>query len=104
MNELQARCTDGRWVALDGTPLCAARPGSPGRALLGVRAEHVAPRGGGHEGTVEVVEDAGHQKLLIVRLAGARMHVVAPRDLDVHPGAAIRPRIDPERVVVWSGR
>jgi multiple sugar transport system ATP-binding protein len=104
MNEIEARSSEGRWFALDGTPLCAAPPGAPARALLGVRAEHVAPLGGEHEATVEVVEDAGHQKLLVVRLAGTRVHVVAPRELEVRPGAAIRPRIDPGRVVVWSGR
>jgi ABC-type sugar transport system ATPase subunit len=101
MNELAARRAGPTWVAEDGTPLCAAAPEAPARALLGVRAEHVSASGGTHAAVLEVVEDLGPHKLLVARFAGSRLHVLAPRALAVAPGQAIHPRLDEHRVVVW---
>jgi len=103
MNELLARRAGGQWLAeSDGTPLCAARTGGGERARLGFRPEHVAPEGGSAEAEVQVVENAGHQTILVVSLAGARLHLLVPRTFVARPGDRIRPRIDAERVVVWS--
>jgi len=101
MNEFAARRREGRWVAEDGTPLCAAPDAGPERARLGVRAEHVALAGGTAPATVEVVEDAGAHLVLVARFAGQRVHCLAPRAAPLAPGAVIHPRIDPERVVLW---
>jgi multiple sugar transport system ATP-binding protein len=101
MNELEATNEGGRWRAADGTELCAAAPGAPRRALLGVRAEHLAPEGGPAPATLELVEDAGHQKLLVARFAGTRVHLAAPRTSVWKPGDVLHPRLDPAHVVVW---
>jgi ABC-type sugar transport system ATPase subunit len=72
------------------------------RALLGVRAEHVAPSGGPAPARVEVVENTGPAQLLLARFAGTRIHVLVPRALALRPGDTLHPRLDPERVVCWS--
>ena len=102
MNELKAERRDGQWVACDGTALCPAAPGGPARALLGVRAEHVAPEGGSVAAVLEVVEDAGPHRILVARFAGTRIHLLAPRTFAALPGQAIHPRIAAERVVLWD--
>ncbi|HEX6885190.1 MAG TPA: ABC transporter ATP-binding protein [Planctomycetota bacterium] len=103
MNALAARREGATWVAeADGTPLCAAAAGAPARALLGVRAEHVAPAGGTHPATVEVLEDTGPHQLVVARFAGTRLHLLVGRDLELAPGRTIHPRIDPARVVTWA--
>jgi multiple sugar transport system ATP-binding protein len=102
MNEFEAVNADGRWHAQDGTDLCPAAPGAPARALLGVRAEHLAPEGGPAPATLELVEDAGHQKLLVARFAGTKVHLTAPRTSAWKPGDRLHPRLDPAHVVVWS--
>jgi len=101
MNEFAARRERGRWVAEDGTELCTADSAGAERARLGVRAEHVAPEGGPSAAPIEVVEDAGHQKIVVVRLAGTRVHLIAPRTSALRPGQVLHPRIDPARVIVW---
>ena len=103
MNEFAARCADSRWVAeSDGTRLCPARASPGQRARLGVRPEHVSPEGGSAPAEVEVVENAGHQTILLARFAGTRIHLLVPRNYAVRPGDRIHPRIEGERVVVWS--
>ena len=103
MNEFEVVRRDGQWLAAaDGTPLCAARSSGPERALLGVRAEHIAPAGGLGAAVVEVVEDTGPQRVLVVRFAGTRAHLLAPRALAVRPGDTIYPCLSPANTVVWS--
>jgi len=118
MNEIRARRTADGWVAeADGSPLASLRPGqSPGerdgeRALLGIRPEHVqlapddgpaAPGAPAPVAEVRVVEDAGHQRILVADLAGTRLHLVAPRDSSLQPGQRIRLRLDPEHLVLWD--
>ncbi len=102
INVFEARLASDNWIANDGTLLCPARAGSHGRALLGVRPEHLAPEGGASEARVEVVEDTGPHQVLVASWAGTRAHLLAPRAWSVQPGQAIRPRIDPARVIVWS--
>jgi ABC-type sugar transport system ATPase subunit len=103
MNELPVRRANGHWIAeADGTVLCPAPLEGPERALLGVRAEHVAPEGGAGAAVVEVVEDAGPHRVVVARFAGARVHLFAPRSLDVRPGDTIHPRVSAAHVVEWS--
>jgi len=101
MNELEARREGSRWRAPDGTDLGPAPSGAPERAQLGVRAEHIDPTGGPNEATIELVEDAGHQKLLVLRFAGTRLHVAVPRTSSWRTGDVCHPRLAPEHVVVW---
>ena len=102
MNEIDAQQVDGQWRASDGTVLCRAAPGAPARARRGVRAEHVAPEGGATPAELELVEDAGHQKILVARFAGTRLHLAAPRASAWKPGDVVHPRLDAARVVVWA--
>ena len=101
MNAIPARRAGAEWRALDGTPLCAAS-GTLERATLGVRPEHVAVEGGTSEGVVEVAEDLGPARVLLVRWAGVELHALVSRDHASRPGDRVRPRLDPARVVVWD--
>jgi multiple sugar transport system ATP-binding protein len=101
INLFEAHCDGERWFAREGTPLCAAQGEAVGAGLLGVRPEHLAPFGGDDEGRVLVVEDTGPARILLVRWAGADVHLCAPRELELKPGDAVAPRIDPTRVLVW---
>jgi len=101
MNELEARREGGRWLAPDGTVLCEAGGDGPDRARLGIRPEHVEPAGGPAGATVEVVENAGHQTIVVARFAGARLHLALPRSAALRPGDELRPRLDARHVVVW---
>ncbi len=101
INVLRARRVGGTWLASDGTPLCEARGATPDEADLGIRPEHVAATGGDRAATVEVVEDTGPTRVVLVRFAGAPLHVLAPRSFAIRPGDEIRPRIDASRVIVW---
>ena len=103
INLFEAHCDGARWFARDGTPLCDAQGEPPGAGMVGVRPEHLSPFGGDAEGRVLVVEDTGPARILLVRWAGADVHVLAPRDLEVNLGDALAPRIDPTRAVVWRG-
>lgn len=89
------------WRAADGTWLAPASTDAPVSAQLGVRAEHVAAQGGPHSARIEVVEDLGHARVVLARFAGASLHLFVPRDFEARPGAELRPRLDPGRVVVW---
>jgi multiple sugar transport system ATP-binding protein len=103
VNELPAVRRDGRWLArADGTVLCPASGVGAEQALLGVRAEHVEPEGGQGAAMVEVVENTGPHQVLVARFAGTRIHLLAPRSFTARPGQTIHPRIDPERVILWS--
>ncbi len=101
INLFEAHCDGARWFARDGTPLCEARGEAPGAGLIGVRPEHLAVFGGEGEGRVLVVEDTGPARILLVRWAGADVHLLAPRELELAPGDAVAPSVDPTRVLVW---
>jgi len=101
INLIEAQRRAGRWHAADGTPLAPARDAAPERALLGVRPEHIAPTGGDSEAVIEVVEDTGPARIVLMRWAGRELHLVAPRSFAARPGDRLRPRIDAERVIVW---
>ncbi len=103
MNELAAVRVGAHWHAeADGTPLCPATGSAGARALLGVRAEHLAPAGGAGAAVVEVVEDLGPQRVLVARFAGTRVHLLVPRALSVRPGDTIHPCLAPAHVVEWG--
>jgi len=94
------------WCTREGAPLARAAEiarGGGGRetALLGVRPEHVAPAGGAADATVRVVEDAGPHRVLLVRVAGADLRLLVARDFAATPGTTLRPRLDPQRTLLW---
>jgi ABC-type sugar transport system ATPase subunit len=100
INVLDARAEGGWWLAADGTQL-ARTSASAARARLGVRPEHVELAGGTTEGVVEVVEDAGAARVLLIRWAGTHVHALTERATAARAGDRVKPRLDPERVVVW---
>jgi len=102
INLIPATVEGGRWIAADGTDLAPASADPPAaRCLLGVRPEDLALDGGASEGRIEVVEATGPTLILAARWAGRTVHLVTGRDRAPSPGDAIRPRIDPERLLVF---
>ena len=104
INLFEAHCDGERWFAANGTPLVPASGEAPGRGTVGVRPEHLSPFGGDEPAEVLVVEDTGPQRVLLVRWAGQRVHLFAPRDLELAPGDRLNPRIDESRALVWPPR
>ncbi len=103
INLLEVRRRDGAWTAADGTRLLAAAPGTEARAVLGFRPEHVTPMGGEVEARVEVAEDVGAARVLLVRWAGAGVRVLVERGFAAVAGATIRPRIQPGKALLFPG-
>ena len=109
MNLIRCFRDGGWWRAEDGTRVVECGPGGkPGedaaRATIGVRPEHVATEGGASEGEIELVEELGPVRVVVVRWAGARFHVLASRSPPFAVGQRIRPRIDPARAIAWSAQ
>jgi multiple sugar transport system ATP-binding protein len=101
INLVEVRRREGFWVAADGTRLLAALPGLETEAQLGFRPEHVLPSGGESEAKVEVAEDVGPARVLLVRWAGEEIHVLVDRTAAARSGDVIRPRLAPERTLVF---
>ena len=111
INLFDARRDGARWLARDGTPLCAAdveteaETGHAAReGLVGVRPEHLSPFGGDADGEVLVVEETGPARVLLVRWAGTEVHVATTREVAFAPGDVVRPKIDGARALVWPAR
>ena len=77
-----------------------AKEGVP--ASVGVRPEHIEPRGGCEDAMVRVVEDAGPTWVLRVDWLGQEVRLIAGKEESYRPGQRIRPRVDPGRVIVWD--
>ncbi|MCE9594332.1 MAG: ABC transporter ATP-binding protein [Planctomycetes bacterium] len=101
INLFEARWSDGWWRASDGVPLAPAERPNALAATLGVRPEHVLPTGGSAPARIEVVEDTGPTRVLLVACGASRWHLLVPRRFEARVGDELRPRIDPARVVVW---
>jgi len=99
MNVLEARREDGWWVLADDSRIAEAGAGPPGSTTIGFRPEHARPDGGSFEARIEVVEDLGPSRALFVRRGETRLCILADRTFRASPGAIVRPRIDPDRVV-----
>ncbi len=102
INILRARKVNGTWHTTDGIPLVPAPADAPEEALIGIRPEHVRPEGGSAEARIEVVEDAGHAKIVVARLGGETIRLLVPRTFAGGAGEAIRPRLDPTRCLAWA--
>lgn len=102
MNVIAARRVDGAWTTEDGLVLAHAASDAPERTTLGIRPEHVRLEGGAAEAVVLVVEDWGPERVLLARLGGLELHVLAPCDCALRAGDRFRPALDEGRVVLWD--
>jgi len=102
INVIAATLGPGVWHATDGTTIAQAKHGSPGRALLGIRPEHVKLDGGTRAGKVLFVEDVGHARILVVDWAGERIHILTDRAAELKPGDTLHPSVDAERLITWE--
>ncbi len=101
INILPATRTAGNWCAGDGTVLMPAGGDAADRIQLGIRPEDIEPEGGETDGIVRVVEETGPEKILLVHWAGHEIHILTRRHAPWQPGDSIKPRINPERAVLW---
>ena len=101
MNVLEARREDGWWIAADGSRIVEAAAGPGGPATIGFRPEHAQLEGGPFEAEVEVVEDLGPARVLVLRSGETRIRVLVDRSTRASPGELVRPRIARERVLEW---
>jgi multiple sugar transport system ATP-binding protein len=101
INLIEVTLRDGSWTAGDGTRLLAADTRQGTSAQLGIRPEHVLPDGGESEARVEVVEDVGPSRVLLLSWAGADVHALVDRTVAAKPGDVLRPRIAPGRALVF---
>lgn len=104
INILDATASDGFWRTAEGVALCPAPAHAPSAACIGVRPEHIAVSGGNVAAEILVVEDLGHTRILLVELGGVRFRIAAPADPALRKGVTIRPRPDPDRIVIWPAR
>ena len=101
INLFPVRRQDGQWVTERGVPLAPVVGDPPAAMLAGVRPEDLRTAGGSVPARVEVVEDKGAYQIALLDWAGARVHLVAPRDLPLRPGDICRPLADPARLTLW---
>jgi multiple sugar transport system ATP-binding protein len=101
INLVPVRRGNGYWHTADGTPILPAANGSPDRALIGVRPEHLTPDGGSHDALVKLVEYMGPTTTLLVQWAGAEFHIVTRGRSSIQPFDVVRPRIDAARALVF---
>jgi ABC-type sugar transport system ATPase subunit len=101
MNFLEARREDGWWVSADGSRIAEAASGPPGLATIGFRPEHAAPDGGPFEAAVEVIEDLGPARVLVLRRGETKMRLLVDRSWQAPPGTILRPRVAREHVLEW---
>lgn len=88
------------WLAEGGAPLLPATEGQ-GEMLLGIRPEDIDAEGGGVEGIIRVVEDAGAVSILLVDWAGVTIRITVPKGRYIAPGGKIHPLINARRAVFW---
>ena len=104
INLVEVRRDGAAWRSPEGAELLPADPSGPATATLGVRPEDLEPRGGTSEAEVKGVEDMGVTKILLVHWAGRPFHLLCPHDVAVRPGDRVRPRVRPDRAILWPAR
>ncbi|HYD64587.1 ABC transporter ATP-binding protein [Azospirillum sp.] len=89
-------------LPLAGCP--GAERATPGdRVTLGIRPEHLeAGLSGGLSGMVVLVEQMGSQTLVLLRLDGAELRAVLPRDDRLAAGQPLALRVAPERIHLFD--
>jgi len=102
MNVVEARIDGGWWTASDGTRIAEAAPGSPERATIGFRPEHVETIPEAGDARIEVVEELGPTRILVLRWGAQRIHALTERGNLVRTEETVRARVDPSRIVVWA--
>jgi len=103
INLLDVHAEEGHWVAPSGTPVMRQgdAPPAASKMILGVRPEDVALEGGAHKGVVQIVEDMGPIRILVVQWAGTEIHVTTTRGGAAKPGDEVYPLFDAAKVVLW---
>jgi len=102
INLLPVTRSDGQWVTGNGLALLDVRDSRPERMMLGVRPEDIEPTGGKEVATVEVVEDMGATRILVVNWWGHRIHITVPKSFACGPGDEVYPHIRTERAILWD--
>jgi len=104
INLISATADGGTYRSKAGTPLVTLASRAPtDRAVLGIRPEDIALEGGEHEASIDLVEDMGPTKVVVLSWGGERMHVLVGKNARPKPNDRVFPRVDPARVIVWPG-
>jgi ABC-type sugar transport system ATPase subunit len=94
----------GMYATSDGLPLVPVpadhREKRP--MLLGVRPEDITLGGGEHPAEVELVEDTGPAKVVVVRWGKERVYVLVDKNATYKIKDRVFPRLYVERVILWS--
>jgi multiple sugar transport system ATP-binding protein len=102
INVFSVCARSGHWHVGNKGVLAESTAEEGGPASVGVRPEHIEPRGGGEDAMVRVVEDAGPTWVLRVDWLGQEVRLIAGKEESYRPGQRIQPRVDPGRVIVWD--
>ncbi len=102
INLVSVTAEGGAYRSRTGVPLVTAT-GTTDRAVLGIRPEDIALTGGEHEGSIDLVEDMGPAKVVVLSWGGERMHALVGKEARPKPKDRVFPRLDPARVIVWPG-
>ena len=106
INVFPAQRRQERFVAHDGTDLCAGGACTASRAQIGVRPEHleIVPAAGTEHGSlarIDLVEHSGPHQVIVAHWAGQRVHVLADRKQRAVVGEAMTLRVAEDRAVIW---
>ena len=71
-------------------------------AVLGIRPENISLRGGSRPARVEIVEDMGATRILLVDWAGERIRILESKTDPIHPGEEIHPLVEPKNILSWT--
>jgi len=100
INLIRVRRFETSWTSPGGDPIAACSSAAE-TATLGIRPESVLPSGGEIPGTIQIVEDLGPSRILLVDWAGCHLHILVDKETSYRPGDTIFPRFSPDRLLVW---
>lgn len=92
---------DGDWFVSERGLTLAPAQGALETALVGIRPEHVMLSGGSQSATVQLVEDIGPVKTVVLDFMGERVRALVPKGAAVRVGDSLKPTIDARRTIVW---
>lgn len=101
MNIVDARNEGGTWRLPNGAMLAPAAADAPHKAQVGFRPEFVELEGGDNEAVVELVEDLGPQRVVVLHWGGAVVHAAVSPSVEVATHRRVRPAVAAEHCIVW---
>ena len=101
INLIRVKREGDRWRSAGGLSFSGVRKVDGEEALLGIRPENISIRGGPHPARVEIVEDLGASRILLVDWAGEKIHILEPKSDPIRPGEEIHPRVEPDDILSW---